>query len=176
MHIILGLIGLATAAYFLVIRARRGAEMTSELLEVADDIRAAARRFGFRRRTNTHPVDSIEDPRLAAGGVATAFLQLDDLPTADARRTLDLSLRKHFDLTAEEAEEIAVLGDWFTRECGTPDAAFERLARKLRGLDGANSFQPLMLVLNDVAQTGAGELSTRQREALESLSRVFNLR
>lgn len=175
MHIILGLIAIATAAYFLIMRARHGAQIASDLVDVADDIRAAARRFGFRRRSNVHPVDSIDDPRLAAGGVATAFLQLDDLPTSDGRRALDQALRRHFDLSAEEAEEITVLGDWFTRECGTPDAALERLARRLRSLDGGASFVALMQVLNDVACTGKGRLSTRQREALDSLKRVFSL-
>jgi hypothetical protein len=76
MHIILGIIGIATAAYFLVMRARRGAEMATELIDVADDIRAAARRFGFRRKYQQHAVDSIEDARLAIGGLATAFIAL----------------------------------------------------------------------------------------------------
>ena len=81
MHILLGILGLATAAYFLIIRARRGAEMASEVLDVADDIRAAARRFGFRRQHNQHAVDSIDDPVLAIAGLGTAFIALDDLPT-----------------------------------------------------------------------------------------------
>lgn len=173
MHIVLGLIGLATAAYFLVVRARRGAEMAGELMDVADDIRAAARRFGFRRHQNVHPVETIEDPRLAIGAIATAFIALDDLPTAEARDTLDLHLRRHLDLTAEDAQEIEVLGQWFVSECGGPLMAVPRLAKKLHGLDaGGAGFQTLMAIIQGLAGDG---LSTRQSEALHDIKNAFRL-
>ena len=176
MHIILGLIAAATAFYFIVIRARHGAEVASELLDVADDIRAAARRFGFRRRTGQHPVDGIDDPKLAIGGLASAFLELDDLPTADARAATDLSLRKHLGIDAGRAEEIAILGRWFVESCHGAAAAFPRLAKRLRTIDGANSFQPLMSVLGDIVAAGSsGAPSHRQSDALAELSRIFRL-
>ena len=45
MHIVLGILGLLTAVYIFVMRARGAAEMTHELLDIADDVRAAARRL-----------------------------------------------------------------------------------------------------------------------------------
>ncbi len=173
MHIILGLIGLATAAYFIVVRARNGAQMAGELMDVADDIRAAARRFGFRRRQNVHPVETIEDPRLAIGAIATAFIALDDLPTAEARGQLDKQLRQHLNLSAEEAQEIEVLGQWFVSECGGPLMAVPRLAKKLHALDsGGTAFQTLMAVIQGLAGDG---LSTRQSEALHDIKNAFRL-
>lgn len=118
MPIIIALVVLPLRPFFLIMRARRGAEMTSELLDVGRDVAAAARRFGFRRKTNMHPEEGIDDPQLAVGAIAQAFLELDDLPTADARKTADLSLRKHQRLNEEGAREIAVLGRWLVDQRG----------------------------------------------------------
>ena len=48
MHLVIAALGILTAVYFFVIRARGAAEMTSELIDMAADVRAAARRLGFR--------------------------------------------------------------------------------------------------------------------------------
>lgn len=177
MHILLALAGLATAAYFIVIRARTGAEVATELIDMAADVRAAARRFGFRRRTNQHPVDGVDDPNLAIGALATAFLELDDLPTADQRTALDLSLRKHLDVDGGTAQEIAVLSRWLVESCTGPAAAFPRLAKRLRTVDGGASFPALMQVLGDVtAASQNAKPSHRQSDALAELSRIFRLK
>jgi len=176
MHIILGLVGLATAAYFFMIRARNAAEISSELVDLAQNVRAAARRFGFRRRTNVHPVDAIEEHTLAIGGLATAFLELDDLPTADARTALDLSLRKHLNLDAESAKEILVLGHWFVENCGRATPAIPRLSKKLYALNVGDSFGTLMAIIQDISQSAASGLSTRQSEALQDIQRAFRLK
>lgn len=172
MHIILGIIGLATAAYFLIMRARNGAEMATELLDVADDIRSAARRWGFRRRQNVHPVEEIEDPRMAVAGIGSAFIALDDLPTSDVRHKLTASLARNFDLPSKDAQELLVLGQWLVEQSGGPVSAMPRLARKQARLSGSDQFEPLMAILSD---TVSGTLSDRQREALEDLKRAFRI-
>ena len=113
MPYILGLIGLVTAAYFLVIRARNAAEMTNELAGVASDVMAAARRFGFRRRKNLHPVESIDDPNLAMGGLGVAFMQIGGSPTEQQKNGFLVSLQSRLGVTVQEAEELDVLGQWF---------------------------------------------------------------
>lgn len=175
MPFLLGLLGIATAAYFLVIRARRGAEIATELMDVAGDVRAAARRFGFRRRTNVHPVDSIDDTNLALGGLATAFFELDELPTADARKALDRQMRAQMGLDADATQEIAVLGHWFVETCGGAQAAVPRLAKRLYTLDKGASFATLMAVIQGTVQQTGQDLSIRQREALDDIKRAFRL-
>ena len=88
MHIVIGVLGLVTAVYIFVLRARNAAEMTNELMGMADDIRAAARRLGFRRKKAIHPVEAIDDPNTAAATIATAYLELHGLPTEDTRADL----------------------------------------------------------------------------------------
>ena len=64
MPFILGLLGLIAAAYFWANRARNAANMTNDLAGMASDVLSAARRFGFSRKLNLHPVESIDDPKL----------------------------------------------------------------------------------------------------------------
>ena len=175
MHIILALAGLAVTAYIWLNRAKQSADVAGELVNAAIDVKNAARRFGFRRRANQHSVDGIDDPKLAIGGLAVAFLELDDLPTAEARAKTDHALRKHLDLDGETAQEVTVLGRWFVEECQGPVQAFPRLAKKLKALDGAASFQPLMAVLGDITAATGGTPSGRQSDALAQLARIFRL-
>ncbi|MEO9514163.1 MAG: hypothetical protein ABJG55_00300 [Paracoccaceae bacterium] len=170
MHIILGIIGLATAAYFLIMRARHGAEIAHELLDVADDIRAAARRFGFRRKGNQHPAESIDDPQVALAGVATAFIALDDLPTANARKKLEASIARNLDLSQSEANELCVLGQWLVEQSGGPTSGLTRLAKRQKRINGNDDFATLSTILQG---TLTGELSTRQTEALQELNNIF---
>lgn len=175
MPFILGLIGLATAVYFIVIRARNAAEITSELMDVASDVKAAARRFGFRRRGNVHPVESIDDPKLAIGAIATAFIALDDLPTSDTRAALDVHLRKELRLSGEDAQEIAVLGQWFVENCNGPAQAIPRLSKRLYALDKGASFGTLMAVIQGTLKSCDKSVSQRQSEALQDMQRAFRI-
>ena len=175
MPYIIAILGALTAGYFFVMRARNAAEMTGELMDVANDVRLAARRFGFRRKLNVHPVENIEDPKLAIGGIASAFLELDDLPTREQRDALDRALRDQLRVDAREAQEITVLGRWFVTECGGADAAVARLSRKLAGLGGAESFQPLLKIVNATLTAGTGSLNDRQREALDAVKNAFRI-
>ena len=172
MHVILGIIGIATAAYFLVLRARRGAEVASDVMDMAGDVAAAARRFGFRRRYNQHPVDSVEEPNLAIAALATAFVALDDLPTQEDRKRLDIALRKHLNLDASGAQEIEVLGQWLVSECNGAEPAVLRLAKRLNKIDGAASFATLMEVIQSAARA---PLSQRQSAALHDIKTAFRL-
>lgn len=175
MPIILALISAAAVAYFWMNRARNAADLAGDLVNAANDVRLAARRFGFKRRANIHPVEAIEDADVAVGALAVAFLELDDLPTADQRTVLEDSLAKTLALPTKDASELAVLGHWFVTECGTPSQAVARISRKLYKLNGADSFEPLVQVLGDIAGAGNG-LSESQKDALEDVKRAFRIR
>ncbi|WP_371223021.1 hypothetical protein [Roseovarius sp. 2305UL8-3] len=175
MHIIIAAIGLLTAIYVLFIRTRNAGHVAADLTDMANDVRLAARRFGFKRQTNIHPVETIEDPKLAVGAIATAFLELDDLPTREQRDALQYALRDTYDLGHQPAEEMTILGHWFVSECGGAEQAVTRLARKLYKLDGANSFDPLLSILNTTMSAGSGALNRAQGSALDEVKRAFRI-
>jgi hypothetical protein len=176
MPYLIALFGLIVGAYIWIQRARMAAEATHELAGVAQDVLAAAKRFGFRRKLNLHPVESLEDPDVAIAGAGVAFLELGGLPTAEQQDKLIASLQSHLGQSQNKAEEAAILGRWLVAESGGALPGLERLTRRLYKLRGAPSFQPLMSVLKDVAAASRdGAVSARQREALDEIARLFRI-
>lgn len=173
MPFLVALMGIVIGAYIWAQRARNARDMLGEVGDMANDVRLAARRFGFSRKMNVHPVESIEDPRLAIASIATAFIELDDLPTAEARKILTIQLRSQLRADEEEAVEMEVLGRWFMNECGGAEPAITRLSRKLYKIGGAEQMEPLMNILKGAVK---GELSTRQKDALEDITRALRPR
>lgn len=176
MPIIVALAGAAFAFYFFVIRARNAAHMVGDLADVAADVAGAARRFGFRRRTNVHPVEAIEDENLAAGSIAVAFLELDDYPSKDLQDTLQRELQSQLGMSITQAEEITVLGRWFVSECGGPSPAISRLSRKLYNMAGTGGVQPVMAIIQAALTANSKDLSERQTDALDDIKRAFHIK
>ncbi len=175
MPVILALLGAVAVAFVWVMRMRNAAEMTHELAGVAGDVMAAARRLGFRRKINLHPVESVDEPKLAIGGLSVAFLELGGLPTAEQQNAVMQALADHLHLGLKDAEETLILGRWLVSESGGPQQGIDRLARRLVKIDRAGSFEPLMAVLKDVAVAGRGEISPRQHDALAEVARAFKI-
>lgn len=61
MPILMTLLSIIGAAYFWSGRARNARDAAEDIVHVASDVRLAFRRMGFKRKTNIHPVDAIED-------------------------------------------------------------------------------------------------------------------
>ena len=175
MPFILGLIALVGAGYIWMLRARNAAEVTRELSGVASDVMAAARRFGFRRRFDTHPVDSLEDPDVAVASAALAFLEMSGLPSTEQQNALIISLQSTLTMSHEKAEEALILGRWLVTESQGPVTGFTRLTKRLYKLKGAASFDPLMSVLNDVGKSARNGLSEKQKDALLELTRLYRI-
>jgi len=173
MPFIIALVGIIITAYIWANRASRARDVAGDVMDMANDVRLAARRFGFRRQTNIHPVESIENPRLAVAAIATSFIELDDLPTTELRQRLTIQLRSKLRADPEEAQEMEVLGRWFMTECGGAEPAIARISRKLYKLDGPQQLEPLMDILKG---TVTGDLSAKQRDALEDIQRAMRLR
>lgn len=175
MPILIALVGIIVTVGYFVIRARNTAQAGADLLDMANDVRLAARRFGFRRQANLHPAESIEDPNIAMAAIASAFVELDDLPTADQRAALTREMARTFNVSNHDAEELSVLGRWMVSECGTPDAAISRLSRKLQRLSDSDGFSQLMTLVQTAAKSGSGQLSRKQTEALDDIKRAFRI-
>lgn len=175
MPFLVGLLALIGAAYFWAQRARNAADMTRELAGVASDVAAAARRFGFRRRNNTHPVESLDDPDLAYAGAGIAFLELGGLPTVEAQDALIRSLQSRRDMAHDKAQEALILGRWLVTESQGAQPGFTRLVRKLMKMQGQAGFEPLMLVLRDVVDANQGVMSPQQGDALDEVKRIYRL-
>ena len=176
MPLLIGLLGIISAIAFWYLRAKAAGRAAQDLVGVAQDVMSAARRFGFRRRYNEHPVDSLQDGDVAIAGAGLAFLELSGLPTAEQQDALLVSLQHHLGYDRAKAEEATILGRWLINESQGPEPGLRRLTKRLWKLQGAEGFSPLMQVLGDIAKSSRdGTLSPRQRDALDEIARQFRI-
>ncbi|MGF1630450.1 MAG: TerB family tellurite resistance protein [Kiloniellaceae bacterium] len=171
MHIVLAVLAAAVGIGFWIWRIRMAARAASDLLETADDIRAAVRRFGYRRKANVSPLDGIEDVRLAAAGILAAFANMDGgIGRVEIAAIAD-ECRRAFHTEAEEAAQIGAYGRWLVQQSANMDETVRRLARNLETkLTGAEKEQ-LFGMIERVASIDGGGLSDAQRHTLDSLAR-----
>jgi hypothetical protein len=174
MPFILGLVAVAGIAYLWFWRARNAAQAASELMDAANDVRLAARRFGFRRKRDTHPVDGIDDARVAGAGLVMALLMEGGVIRDDRRRAALAQMLSVFDTDHPEAEELATLGQWLVGQCASAPAAFTRLAKKLDQLAGAEVFPDLQRMITAVFIQDGG-LDPVAEDALTELRQRFRI-
>jgi len=175
MPYLLALLAAAGGIIYWMYRARDAAQVTHEIADMASDVMGAARRFGFRRKYNTHPVDSIDEPDLAAGALGVAFLELSGMPTQDQKNALLISLQTHLNLSKSKAEELMVLGHWLVNECQGAAPAIPRLSKRLYKISGAQYLETTMGLVSNIVAAGTGELSQQQHEALHEVRRAFRV-
>ncbi|MEL6522935.1 MAG: hypothetical protein AAFQ66_18335 [Pseudomonadota bacterium] len=171
MHILLGILAVAGGVFYWLHRARDAAEAVDVVTDMATDVLGAARRFGFRRRADQHPVESIEDESLAGAALTMAFAELGSMPTEEQKRMLQQGFADTYNLDNKAAEEAMILGHWLISECGTTDAAVTRLAKKLLRIGGQSAVDPVLELVKTVV--GPSGLSERQRDALQEVARIF---
>jgi hypothetical protein len=141
-----------------------------EAIDVAGDVvttlRNAPRRLAFRRQTKGHPVDGIDDVRIAIGSIAQAFIELDDLPTKDQRQLLHAMLLSKLNCSEDQAQEIEVLGRWLIDQCNGASQSISRLSRRLYKIDNDSSWDVIQNILTSLVD---GELSDRQIDAINDI-------
>lgn len=166
--VILILTAIGGAIWFWVRNNPRDALHTAQ--DVVTTVRNAPRKLAFRRQTAAHPVEGIDDPRIAICALGQAFIELDDLPTKEQRDRLALNLRTKLRCDADEAEEMEVLGRWLVSQCNGATEAVPRLSRRLAKLDDGRSWDDLQDFLGELAGDG---LSESQASAITDMKLAF---
>lgn len=174
MDLILLLVGAVAAASYGLFRAHRVVDTAHALVGAAKHSRFALPRPKSKRKSSLHPADCIDDPVVAAGALAVAFLNLDDRPSREKEAALALGLSQEFALTPREVGELLVIGHWLSTECGGPAAAIPRIGKRLFRLDRGASFSRLLAVIKETTAAGTG-LSPSQSRALDDLRKVYRI-
>lgn len=159
--------GILGAAYFWASRARDARDAVEDIANVADDVRLAFRRMGFRRQSNVHPVDAIDDPAQLIGIIVRSFIEIRGEVTSNDLRLMRVAFRDEFGRNDQSSEDLAVISDWAMRECGTADAAISRAAKRLYKSNGNEGFQALMRVIGQI--TSDTRLHPKQKESLDDI-------
>ena len=172
-HIILGAIALLGAVLIWYYRYRMARDAGEELLDVGRDVRAAARRFMYKRKHNMHPADAVDDPRLAAAGIAMAVATM-DAPISQAELdAMNKAARETFDVTTEEAEDITHFGRWVADQCQTNGEAVRRLSKVIKRVSGAQAEPDLIKMVQQVATADGGSIGDMETEALDLIRRTL---
>lgn len=172
MPFLLMLLGAAVAGWFWFNRGRAGAEA---LLGAAEEVRLAARRFGFKGRANLHPVEAVEDSRVLMAMIAAGFIELDGAPLREQVAKVSASLAQNNRMTLDESDEMLVLARWLVGQCGGAEPAIARGVRRLYKLRGAQDLGGLMDLVQDGVLAGGGGLTARQKEALAEVQRGLRI-
>lgn len=136
-------------------------------------VRNAPRKLAFRKQTNAHPVEGIDDTRIAICTIAQSFIELDDLPTIDQRKKIHVQLRTIVGCAEDEATEMEVLGRWLMNQCQGPEQAITRLGRRLYKLDGNASWETIQTLLMSLVEN---DLSSAQIDAITELKRALHIK
>ena len=174
MHILLGLLGIVGALALWYWRMKMAREAAGELVDAANDVRLAVRRFGYKRAHDKHPADCVEDPRLAASGIALAVAGC-DAPLSRAELTMMAAeAGSVFQTSTEESDEIAAFGRWLQGQCQTPEEAVRRLSKVVRLKAGAEGSAQMIEITSRVAAADRGELTERQTSLIDQLRRELS--
>jgi len=173
MPILLFIIGVATTVGIWYWRMKQAGEIVSDLSNAAQDVRNAARRFGFRRKTNVHPVDSLDDARIAAMGVVLAVASSDGDLTASELAAAQSEAARTFGIDGAEASEMVALARWTVGQCGNNDNAVYRLSRRTRALAGPEAQDDLERMVRGVAAVDGDPDDERTADALVHIGRHF---
>ncbi|MEO3427680.1 TerB family tellurite resistance protein [Pelagibius sp. CAU 1746] len=174
MHIVLAVLGIAAGIGVWLWRAHMAARAAGELMDTADDIRSALRRFGYRRKANANPLDGIDDPRLAAAGVLAAFAKMEGGIGRAEVEAISEECRRAFRTDAAEAAQIGAYGRWLVQQSANMDEAVRRLARNLEGKLSEAEKDQFLEMIERVASIDDGALTDGQRHTLAQLASQLN--
>ena len=175
MQIILGLLAILAAVAFWLYRAKAAQEQAGEVVDVANDVRLAARRLLYKRKHNTHPADSVEDPRMAAAGIMVAVATMDAPISQGEISAMKRMMGETFEIDEREALDMVSFGRWVADQCGTNDEAVRRLSKVVAQQAGPEAGPDLVRMVEEVATADGGALGEDETDALDTVRRALGM-
>lgn len=173
MHVLLGLLAVIGTIIFIWYRLRDARQAGGEALDAADSLRATVRRLMYQRKHDRHPADQVEDPRLAASGIAVAVATMDaPISQAEIQALTSLS-REIFDVSEREALDIVSFGRWVAGQCNTNDEAVRRLVKVVVREAGPEAAGDMVRLITEVATAGGTELGEDEMDAIDTVRRAM---
>jgi len=133
----------------------------------------AARGSSDERRREDHSVDAVEDPRLAATGIAVAIATMDKPISQAEIQALVSSVRETFDVTEREALDIVSFGRGIAGQCATNAEAVQRLSKIVAERAGPDAEPDLVRMITEVATADKAGMSDEEMNAVETVRRAL---
>ena len=176
MHIILIIAGIATGAWLWYQRAKHAKEVADEVYDLARDVRSAARRLGFRRRTDIHPADCVEDPRLAVAGIVSAIAQMRGPLSENTVAIFTAEVSQTFDVPPDHADDVVAFGRWIARQCDGPEMAARKLGAVVRKSVGSDAMPEVIWMIERVASADGVRADDSQYAVMSVFQRIVGAR
>jgi uncharacterized tellurite resistance protein B-like protein len=172
MHI-LAAIGAALGVALLILwRMQQASTAVRDVAEAADDVRGLFRRWTWRRKANTNPLDVIADPREAAIAMMIVTAQADGALTERERLAILAQMSEHFGATSRQGEELLARGRWLVQDKADPAEIFRRLTPIIRKSCGPKEQQDLLAMLRTVAAAD-GAMDETIKHDIDHLAHVL---
>ncbi len=172
MPAIIALVGILAAAGFWFYRIQAAKDTANEMFEMANDVRLAAKRFAYKRKNATHPIDGVEDARLLASGIMAFAADIDGNITANEMRVMKDQAVAVFNCTAEEADEMVIFGRWLSSQGKTRDETLRRMIKRMIGLGGTDTLPDMIRMVEAVAAADGHQDDDGIQDILERLRRM----
>jgi len=172
LHILLAALGILAAAAFWIYRARRIADNTRVVLDTAQDVKAAARRFGFRTRANQHPVDGVDDPRVSGAALLVLVAETDGGISRAEQDAILEELQSIFGMSAADAEDLFLFAKWLASRSTNPDDMIRRLIKRTVNLGGRDVLPDMIHMVRAVGMADTGTMTDDTTHIIEKLKQL----
>ena len=172
MHILLAVLAVLAGAAFWIYRAQQAADSTRVVLDAAHDVKAAARRFGFRTRANQHASEGVDDPRVSAAALMVLTAETDGgVSRAEQDAILD-QLETVFQISGAEADDLYLFSKWLANQSSNPDDMIRRLIKRTVHLGGRDTIPDLIEMVTHVGNADTGTLTDDTVHIVEKLKQL----
>ncbi|WP_306143562.1 TerB family tellurite resistance protein [Roseibium sp. MMSF_3412] len=174
MPTLLVVIALVAGAAYWLYRARQAADTTRVVLDATHEVKAAARRFGFRTRANQHPSEGVDDPRVTAAALLVLTAETDGGISRAEQDAIMEQLQSVFEMSENEAEDLYVFSKWLASQSSNPDDMIRRLIKRTVHLGGRDTLPDLIQMVTQVGNADTGTLTDDTVNIIEKLKQLSN--
>lgn len=174
MPTLLVVIALVAGAAYWLYRSRQAADTTRVVLDATHEVKAAARRFGFRTRANQHPSEGVDDPRVTAAALLVLTAETDGGISRAEQEAIMEQLQSVFDMHTAEAEDLYLFSKWLASQSSNPDDMIRRLIKRTVHLGGRDTLPDLIQMVTSVGNADTGTLTDDTVNIVEKLKQLSN--
>lgn len=168
MHIVLGLLGVAGAVAFFIIRANMAAQAARELGDVAADAKGMIRRRKWNKKLSSDLVQSNQDPVLSAALIICTIAQADGALSADEIASITQAMQNEMGLSRDQVEDALGQARFLAKDVADPNVLITRSLGAVNQVCTVEEKQQLLDIASAVAQTD-GPLTDIQTAAIRHL-------
>lgn len=150
MNVVWIIVGMVTAAWLWARRAHQAKDVADNVVEMARDVRLNFRRLGFKRRSDLHAADCVEDPRLAVAGIVAAIARMRGPLSTHTQEVFTREVMETFKTDPQHAADIVAFGQWVARQCATPELAAHKLGAVIRESVGEDAMPEIIWMIERV--------------------------